>query len=381
LKSLPALADVMGRITVVQPALPAYRRAFFERLARQFGSRFAVYASPEEGLGLLADASRQAEWERPLGAMRPLLPGLEWQTGALSIPIERGDVLIVCGAPRCLSTLALIAKGKLKGARTIWWGHYWSATSRPWRAAIRYALMRIPDGILFYTQQEVAEYRAERRREHGKPVYGLDNGIETDDIVRLRALYHAGSRPRDLLFIGRLTPKAELGLLLDALALSACAGVTLDVIGGGEEEDALRRRCAELGLPGRVSFHGATTEEPRIAAIANSCKAFVYPGGVGLSLIHALAYGLPAIVHDNRWTHMPEIAALQAGVNGATFHKGDAASLAGAIAGLLADPAKLDTMSAAAATTTDNSFNAAAMSARFCAAIEKQFDQSKLRAF
>jgi glycosyltransferase involved in cell wall biosynthesis len=374
------LAEVVGRITVVQPALPAYRRGLFERMARRFGSRFAVYASPDENLAGLADGFRQSEWERPLGPMRRLLPGLEWQSGALSIPIARGDVLIVCGAPRCLSTLALIAKGKVRGARTVWWGHYWSASSRSWRAAIRYALMRIPDAILFYTEQEVAEYHSAGRRQKGKPVYGLDNGIETDDIVRLRAPYHAASRPRGLMFIGRLTPKAELGLLLDALALAPCAGVTLDVIGGGEEEENLRRRCAELGLTGRVSFHGAIGDEARIAAIANDCRAFVYPGGVGLSLIHALAYGLPAIIHDNRWTHMPEIAALRAGINGATFREGDAASLAGAIARLLADPARLDVMSAAAAATTDASFNAAAMSARFCAAIENQFDQLKLHA-
>ena len=32
------------------------------------------------------------------------------------------------------------------------------------------------------------------------------------------------------------------------------------------------------------------------------------PGAVGLSLIHAMAYGLPCLVHSNRLQHMPEIA-------------------------------------------------------------------------
>ena len=69
-------------------------------------------------------------------------------------------------------------------------------------------------------------------------------------------------------------------------------------------------------------------EEPDIAQIANRCRLFVYPGGVGLSLIHAMAYGLPSIIHDDRWRHMPEIAAFQDGRTGRTFEREDPGSLA-----------------------------------------------------
>ena len=37
-------------------------------------------------------------------------------------------------------------------------------------------------------------------------------------------------------------------------------------------------------------------------------RIFVYPGEVGLSLIHAMAYGLPCLVHSDRLKHMPEIS-------------------------------------------------------------------------
>jgi glycosyltransferase involved in cell wall biosynthesis len=228
--------------------------------------------------------------------------------------------------------------------------------------------MQLSDAILFYTDKEVDEYLAAKGGSH-KAVLALNNGIETQEIVRLRQPYVPSSRPRDLLFIGRLTPKAELALLLDALSLPGCTTVRLDVIGGGEVEASLRRRCAELGIAGRVAWHGGTVDEQRIAKIANSCKAFVYPGSVGLSLIHGLTYGLPAIVHDDRWRHMPEIAALHAGENGVMFKQGDAASLAQAVAALLAEPERLTAMSAAAIATTSHSFNAADMTDRFFSAI------------
>jgi glycosyltransferase involved in cell wall biosynthesis len=231
-------------------------------------------------------------------------------------------------------------------------------------------LMQLCDAILFYTDLEVEEYLAIRRGK-SKPVLSLNNGIETEEIVRLRKLYDPSSRPRDLLFIGRITPKAQLELLLEALALPACAGVRLDVIGGGEDEARLRERCVELGIADRVDWHGGTTDELRIAETANACKAFVYPGSVGLSLIHGFAYGLPAIVHDDRWLHMPEIAALRQGENGMTFRRGDSASLANVISATLADSNHLVGMAAAALATTSQSFNTADMAARFFAAVEK----------
>lgn len=350
-------------VTIIQPTVPSYRFGLFNRLACKLGPSFSVHASPGK-LGVLTERTSRFAWERPLGPMRRLLPGLEWQPGALSIPIARGDVVVVSGAPRCLSNMALLLKARWKGARTIWWGHYWSSTSRPWRAGLRMVLMRLAGAILFYTDREVGEYLATRRNNH-KPISALNNGIETDEIVRLREPYDPTLRPRDLLLIGRLTEKAEVGLLLEALATSGCAGITLDVVGGGEEEQSLRRHAGELGLDGRIEWHGGTTDEPRIAAIANRCRLFVYPGSVGLSLIHAFAYGLPAIVHDGRWRQGPEIAALSAGENGVAFREGNAESLAQTIRTLLDDPPGMKRMSTDAIALVGRTFNTKDMADRF----------------
>jgi len=357
------------KIVVLQPTVPSYRRGFFERLSTRLGPAFVVYAS-EQDLGVLTDSASRSGWERRLGPIRSLLPGVDWQQGALTIPFSRGDVVVISGNPRCLSNIVLLAKARWQGARTIWWGQFWSSTSRAWRAAIRNALMRLSDAVLFYTDREVAEYRSahptDRRR-----VSALNNGIDTSPIERHRLPYSA-DRPRDLLFIGRLTPKAELGLLLQALARPESAGATLDIIGGGEDEYRLRSLCNTLGIADRVAWHGGTVDEERIAAVANECKVFVYPGSVGLSLVHGLAYGLPAIVHDDRWKHMPEISAFRPGENGLSFARGDAASLAMTIRDMLSDRRRLESMSDEALGTTARSYNAADMADRFCAAIGRE---------
>lgn len=359
-----------SRIVVTQPALPLYRIPLFARLSKIYGERFTVYASRQSELGALNAKTTAASWFRPLKPARPILRKLEWQSGALAISLRRGDILVLSGQPRTISNLALILKAKLVGARVVWWGHFWSSTSRPWRATIRFWIMRLADAILFYTDQEVDEYKAQNARPGSVPVMGLNNGIETDQIVALRAPYDASHRPRDLLFIGRVTPKAELALLLDAMARESCTSFTLDIVGDGDEAEALRNRAARLGLSDRIAWHGAVTDEAQIAKIANRCRLFVYPGAVGLSLMHGLTYGLPAIIHDDRWHHMPESAAHRPGENGATFRSGDAGALADTISDLLKHPDRLVKMSAKAADTTAQTFNTDDMASRFCAMLD-----------
>lgn len=356
-------------MTIIQPTVPSFRLGFFDRLSTRLGKGFAVYASALD-MGVLTSRSARPEWERPLGPIRPVAPGLEWQVGATSVPVERGDIVVVFGNPRCLSNLALIMKARRVGARSVWWGHFRSSTSRGWSTLARLMLMRTADATLFYTDREIDEYRTSGGASPRQMLFALNNGIETDRICARRAAYDPASRPRDLLFIGRLTDKAEIELLLRALARPEAANVTLDIIGSGKQQARLVALFNDLGLGDRVAWHNGSTDEDQIAEIANRCKAFVYPGSVGLSLIHGLAYGLPAIVHDERWWHMPEIAAHFPGVNGLIFARASAPALAGAIATALGDPAALIRWSAAAIETTTCSFNAEDMARRFSEMVE-----------
>ncbi|WP_254020826.1 glycosyltransferase family 4 protein [Mesorhizobium escarrei] len=226
--------------------------------------------------------------------------------------------------------------------------------------------MQLADAVLFYTDQEIAEYNnSARGRLSNKLISALNNGIDTDEVVKVREKYEPSSRYRDLLFIGRVEEKAHLEFLLLALSKSICSEVTLDVIGDGSKQSEMLKLAEELGIGRRVAWYGAVTDEPRIGHIANQCKAFVYPGSVGLSLIHGLSYGLPAILPDNRWAHMPEIAAFRPDINGMEFRRGDVDDLARVVATVLGDPARLTDMSIAAVDTISASFNAEDMASRF----------------
>lgn len=151
----------------------------------------------------------------------------------------------------------------------------------------------------------------------------------------------------------------------------------LHVVGDGEMKQELSGRAQALGLGDKVVWHGAMTEEAEIAKVANRCKLFLYPGEVGLSLIHAMAYGLPTIVHDDRLHHMPEIAAFEAGRTGASFRAGDTSSLARTIADALAHPSTLQTWSLAGMHAADNVYNTAKMAERFVALVQRMKEDDR----
>lgn len=343
--------------------MPTYRTDFFDRVAVFLGEGFTVHYSPTD-MGTLSVPIHQP-WAKRLPPMRYVAPGIEWQPGVLSVPLRRGDVVVVSGAPRNLSNMLMLIRARIAGARTIWWGHYWSSTSSTFRFRIRLMLMKLANAVLFYTDHEVGEYRARLGRHDRRRVVGLNNGINIDPIIPLRAPYEANKRDKAIMFVGRLTEKTELEILLHSLADPRLDDVKLNIIGDGQQRDSLEALARSLAINDRITWHGGSTDEQTIARIANNCQIFAYPGAVGLSLLHAMAYGLPAVVHNDRWGHMPEIAAFYKAKSGLTFSRGDPQSLTITILKALRTVTQDQSWSEAAIRVSDRDFNTARMAERF----------------
>ena len=114
------------------------------------------------------------------------------------------------------------------------------------------------------------------------------------------------TRERDrLIFVGRLVAKKGVRHLLDALplVLARRPAATLDIIGFGPEEPALRAQVERLGLGGHVRFLGAMPQHELPARFARE-SAFVAPfvrdpsgdqEGLPVALMEAVGCGCPAI--------------------------------------------------------------------------------------
>lgn len=330
-------------ITFFQPNLPPYRMFFFSALHERLGDEMVVY-SPVANRGDGVTITAKPLWWCELPAPKMIKALRVWvQPGQNSAAMAAGDIVVISGSIRNLSNFVTILRAKRTGASVVWWGQLRKLRDSRLHYHVLGWVLRNVSAAASYTSLEQESANAVFGRKIADKILSLNNTIDTERVGRLRRPFVAEQRGRRILFLGRANQKAQLDHLVSALAETD--GVFLDVIAGGSELERVKSMAAEKGLHERVLFHGPMYSEAQIADVANNCRLFVYPGDVGLSLVHAGAYGLPSVVHREISSHMPEIALFQEEVTGRSFERGNAQSLRATILDLIDDTSSLNCMS------------------------------------
>lgn len=352
------------KVIIFQPALPNYKIDFYERVNNFKNLELKVYYSDDKNLGILARSKNKYKWGYQIGKIVQILPGLYWQFGSMAINISKADCIVLSAAPRNLSMLLILLKAKLKNKKTIWWGHYWSPTSKKYRQRIRIIISKLSSSLLFYTDLEVEKFKKDGWKSN-QLIGALNNGLDISNIAKKRTKYIAKNRPLKVLFIGRVTKKANLELLIEAFNIINSSKYKLEIIGDGPMLLKLMKKVKNLKMDRIISFYGAINDESQIANIANNSSLFIFPGSVGLSLIHAMAYGLPAIIHDNESHQGPEIAAFKNKMTGLLFKENSAKDLSNILIQLMDAETVREKMSLNSIDKLEKTFNTKNMSLRF----------------
>lgn len=159
---------------------------------------------------------------------------------------------------------------------------------------------------------------------------------------------HSGARGGNVVYLGRIHPKKNLGGLIDGWALlrerSGTAGARLTIAGWGEAEDIAALERAVAGL-GDIAFTGPAFGAQK-AVLIGTARFLALPShseGLPMAILEAWAAGTPTIM--SRHCHLPEGFADGAAFDCGTTPEEIAACLARALA--LDEPA-WQNMSAAA---------------------------------
>ena len=326
------------RVRIIQPIVPEYRKALFDGLAERFGDRIDIMAAEQLGsdVSVPLDCMR-FEYSHPFKRLGPLF----WQENVNLNGLARGDVLVVCGDLHHLSTMLLVVKARLRGVRIVWWGHYRTATSRGWRVRVRLAIAKmLADVMLCYTRKG-AQCLVQDGFDNNS-VFFTGNTINQEPIKQAIATYDGMDRfngKPGILFCSVLREKVQLDLAIRALSDPRLRDVCLAVIGDGPERSRYQNLAREIGVDERIIWLGETRDQKAMAPWFLSARAFVYPGSVGLSILHSMSYGLPVIVHNNAEHQMPEFEVMEDGKTGLLFKEGDVGDLAEKIVTLIGDSA------------------------------------------
>jgi glycosyltransferase involved in cell wall biosynthesis len=186
----------------------------------------------------------------------------------------------------------------------------------------------------------------------GAVTFFRQHGVDTDfrvisgSIDTKRFSPTSAPRPIDLILVGRLAVIKRIDLFLRAVGLVAkrVPTVTAVVVGDGPLRGPLERLSRELGIQDRVSFAG---HQSKVEDWLRRARVFVLTSdseGLALSVMEAMASGLPAVVSD-----VGDLGDLVVdGVNGHLVTERSPEAFAERIVELLTDEARRVAMSRAA---------------------------------
>lgn len=370
------------RVLIVQPTIPAYRDWLIRALFDRYGEALTVFAGKSEPDGTTTPESVSSRITIR-GRARRIMGAAIWQSAVpLSLFRHARQTVVLVGNLHYLNLFLWLPLLWLRRSRVLFWTHL-GLFSGPigMRDRIRLWFMRRVAGVLLYT---VKEAELARSRYGLTNVFPLNNTVDTDEVLSIVGSSqewrsHIASRPLggpaaplNLLFVGRVTDKARVPLLLQALAILREQGVhaRLIVVGDGPQLPAARALASKLKVEDQIDWEPATYSQQRLWPYFARSTVFVYPGNVGLSLLHSFAYGLPSIIHDNRRHHNPEADALEPGINGELFAEGDAASLAERVRGIVQSPEHYRRMAENAFRTAHEQWSSGEMIRRYQHALD-----------
>jgi glycosyltransferase involved in cell wall biosynthesis len=365
------------RVVIQQPALPLYRVPLMRQLAARPGIDLTIVHGQVAGLANgSADGLRTISHRQSL----PWLPlkSLEWQHLPLRFLSKRHcDVLVLTWNIRHMSMVPFTLAAHAAGIPVVLWGHGYSKADRLGRRFWRWNAARLGSAVVLYnnaTADEIVRAGIPRERIFtalntidSSPAIAQREALERDP-QRLAEFRRAHNIPAPaphggptLLFVSRLMASNRVDVLVRAAATLRAKrpSTRVLIVGGGEDLASLKQLVASLNLNECVTFHGAVYGDEQIAPFFCASDLFVYPSNVGLSIIHAMAYALPAIIGDDLSRHNPEVEALSPQPdepNGATFRHDDPNDCARVIDELCNAPDRLATMRRNALSTATERF-------------------------
>lgn len=184
-----------------------------------------------------------------------------------------------------------------------------------WNRFLSRVLYMIYDGVVFYTEQSYRWAVASALISDRKASFA-NNTIDTESVREAYSFSVNETEPKRLLFIGRLVPSKRLDMLFQCfgIAQSWLPGIQLDIIGDGPLASEV---TSQVESNRAIHWHGAISDEAKIATHMSRAHLVIVPGHSGLSIVHAFCYGKPYVtMADSVSEHPPEISYLEDGKNG-----------------------------------------------------------------
>ncbi len=363
-------------VMIQQTCIPHYRQRLFQILTQERSLRFTCVADLGwfgPYLQVLDKNSRHDIRVRSAKTWRiPLLfrKYLTFQPGAILYAIRtRPIALIAEGSVYSLTAWILAIYGRLFGMRVLFWGHGIRKFEHGPKWLLRRLFYRLAAGHLLYSNyakdllvqaglnpevlhvvHNSLDYDQQER---------IDQQISQHDIKSWRTSLNVADSEGLVIFTGRLQPEKRLDLLIRAIGQLRRHGhaVHAAFIGDGSEKSVLVGIASDEGITKQVHFLGPVYDERQIGLYLAASDLAVIPSAAGLSIMHAMAFGTPVLIHDDVTQHGPEWEAVQEGITGFYYRCNDVADMTAKISEAIFPFPKKQAMAEACRTVIRERYN------------------------
>ena len=262
-----------------------------------------------------------------------------YQHGTLSL-LKKYDTFLMIGDTRNFATWLFMFLSRFhRSKRIFFWCHGWYGKETKLESFLKHILDKMPTGLFLYGNYAknlmIKEGFDERKLHVIHNSLSYSKQLEARKSLKSTDIYagHFKNDNKNLIFVGRLDPVKKLDMILKAIKLSEDKGrlYNMTYIGGGQEKDRLEALTKDLGFEERVWFYGPCYDEAVLGNLIYNADLCVAPGNIGLTAMHTLVFGTPAMTHNCFKWQMPEFEAIRPGVTGDFFEMDNVDSLSSAI--------------------------------------------------
>lgn len=366
------------RIRIIQRWIPEYRVAVFNGVGIKFLGEVELWAAAQDkGVSYIVENVKM-DYSHTVKRWGPV----QWQHGLITLKgLKKGDVIVVGGDLHNISAMMLSALARMNGLGVVWWGHHKTANAKRWKVLIRLWIAKLLSDVYLCYTKAGARFLETHGFVKGR-VYATGNTIDQTAIVDAVGKFDKSSLDdfrhthnlegkKLILICGEVHAKMRLHQLIEAMATPQLRSepVVLAVIGDGSECERCRALSKRLCVDDRIRWIGATRDQMVMAPWFILANVFVYPGAIGLSIMHAFSYGVPVVTHGCREHQMPEFEALREGVTGLTFREDDVNDLADKVLSMIVNPKRTKEMGDKARKLAFSEYSMRQMVENYCAAI------------
>jgi glycosyltransferase involved in cell wall biosynthesis len=220
----------------------------------------------------------------------------------------------------------------IRGKRFFWWSHGASGKQGKIGITFRRFFYKQSTGVFLYSRS--GKDNLLKMGVEGEKLQVVGNSLNTIEygFLHYDVFNKSHSEIFRILYCGRINAKKKLDVLiksLDIIFKKRSFDFRCTIVGGGDF-DAIKSLADQVGLSDKIHFVGPKYDAEIHPYFLHS-DLFVYPSGIGLSLVQAHSFGLPVITTDNLALHGPEIELLRTGINGDFFIDNSFTDLAGKI--------------------------------------------------